>query len=69
MATEVTNYGFAPGPRTTKDLEPKPEPKSQPLVQLVQPTVGAEAIILVLAVAIALLAAGLLIRNLRLPVA
>jgi hypothetical protein len=60
MATEIISYGFTPGPPTEKDLEPKPTPVAQPMQQDFR-----EAIILILAIAIALFAATQFLRALR----
>ncbi|SRR6266404_896747 len=60
MATEIISYGFAPGPITKKDMEPEPIQVVQPIQQDFR-----EAIIFILAIALALFAATQFMRTLR----
>lgn len=63
MANEITNYGFTPGPVTKKDLEPKPELKPQPLVQVVQQHLDSQKIISMLCVVIIALTIVIMLQN------
>ena len=64
MSHEIISYGFTPGPPTKKDLEPVPEPRPVPMVQVVQRHPDSEKIISMLGVVIIMLVLVTLLQNL-----
>ena len=64
MGTKIISYGFAPGPLTKKDLEPAPEPRPVPMVQIVQQHPNAEKIIFMLGMIVIMLVVVIMLQNL-----
>ena len=64
MATEIISSGFAPGPLTKKELEPAPEPRPVPTVQIVQQHPNSEKIIFMLGAVIIMLAIVIMLQSL-----
>jgi hypothetical protein len=64
MPHEIVPYGFTPGPPTKKDLEPVPEPRPAPMVQVFQQHPDSQKIISMLGVVIIMLVLVILLQNL-----
>jgi hypothetical protein len=64
MSTEIISYGFTPGPPTKKELEPVPEPRPVPTVQIVQQHPDSEKIIFMLGAVIIVLTIVIMLQSL-----